>query len=86
MYVTQTMINPLPYQRSEKNQGNPSNYRVYMLRVWRENSSSSGSLRLTVEDTRTGNRVGFTDWDEFAMYLHGEIDEDTPPMEAGEPH
>lgn len=86
MYVTGKIINPVPYQSLGKQQNKDSGYRVYMLRVWRENSSSSGSLRLTVEDTRTGSRVGFTDWDEFATYLHDEIDETVSSVDEGESH
>ncbi len=85
MYVIPQVITPTTHSSFEKQQTAVPNYQVYMLRVWRENSSSSKSLRLTVEDTRSGNRVGFTDWDEFATYLHGTIDGEQVTSEAGEP-
>lgn len=74
MFLTQEIINPIPYSSPYKSPRRSTNYRVYMLRVWRENSASTGSLRLTLEDTRTGDRVGFTNWEKLATYLEGKIE------------
>lgn len=75
MFLTHEIINPVPYSSPYKSPRHSASYRVYMLRVWRENSSSSGSLRLTLEDTRTGDRVGFTNWEKLATYLEEKIEE-----------
>ena len=45
-----------------------SNYDVFMLRIWKEGRSEK-SRRLTVENTRTGSRVGFTEWDALVLFL-----------------
>lgn len=45
-----------------------SNYSVYMLRIWNEGQASQPK-RLTVENTRTGSRVGFTDWEGLVSFL-----------------
>lgn len=43
-------------------------YRTYVLRIWNENQNSD-SRRLTLENTRTGSRVGFTEWETLIAYL-----------------
>lgn len=45
-----------------------TNYDVYMLRIWKEEQSNQPK-RLTVENTRTGSRVGFTDWNNLVAFL-----------------
>ncbi|MCP4423749.1 MAG: hypothetical protein GY803_04580 [Chloroflexi bacterium] len=55
-------------QRQRRGQSTP-NYYVYMVRVWSEATPDENGLRLTAEDTRTGHRAGFTDWEEFVQHL-----------------
>lgn len=43
-------------------------YRTYVLRIWHENQNGD-SRRLTLENTRTGSRVGFTEWETLIAYL-----------------
>jgi len=45
-----------------------ANYEVYMLRIWKEGQSNQ-SKRLTLENTKTGSRVGFTEWDKLVAFL-----------------
>ena len=45
-----------------------ANYDVYMLRIWKEDQSDKPK-RLTIENTKTGSRVGFTDWDKLVAFL-----------------
>lgn len=48
-------------------------YYIYMLRVWRESEVLAESpLRLSVENTRTGTRVGFTDWRNLVEYINSQ--------------
>jgi hypothetical protein len=45
-----------------------TNYDVFMLRIWKEEQTNQPT-RLTVENTRTGSRVGFTDWETLVAFL-----------------
>ena len=45
-----------------------TNYQIYMLRIWQEPEKPS-VVRLSMEDTREGNRMGFANWEEFLNYL-----------------
>ena len=51
-----------------------TNYDVYMLRIWKEGQSDQPK-RLTVENTRTGSRVGFTDWNNLVAFLDKKTDQ-----------
>jgi hypothetical protein len=53
-------------------------YQVYVLRVWKEEKSqpdSRANVRLSLENTKTGTRIGFTDWSKFARYLKEQTNE-----------
>ena len=44
-----------------------------MLRVWRESEVSPESpTRLSVENTRTGTRAGFTEWRKLVEYINSQ--------------
>ncbi len=45
------------------------NYFVYMIRVWSDSEQDTDAIRLTAENTRTGQRTGFTSWEELVQYL-----------------
>lgn len=45
------------------------NYFVYMIRVWSDSEQGTDNIRLTAEDTRTGQRSGFTTWEELVGHL-----------------
>ena len=45
------------------------NYFVYMIRVWSDSEQDANAIRLTAENTRTGQRTGFTSWEELVQYL-----------------
>lgn len=55
-----------------------ANYDVYMLRIWNEDHSDKPK-RLTIENTKTGSRVGFTDWDKLVAFL----DKKTNQIQSG---
>ena len=44
-----------------------NNYYAYLLRLWRENDSAP--WRLTLQDSRTGEKIGFADLAQFTTYL-----------------
>lgn len=47
-------------------------YQAYMLRVWEERTEQPGSdvpLRLSLENTRTGTRIGFANLEHLLQYL-----------------
>jgi hypothetical protein len=43
------------------------NYHAYLLRLWRENDNAP--WRVTLQDSRTGEKIGFTDLKKFSDYL-----------------
>jgi hypothetical protein len=48
-------------------------YHIFMLRVWKESEVSPDSpMRLSVENTRTGTRVGFTEWRKLVEYINSQ--------------
>lgn len=52
------------------------NYQAYMLRIWRERSQypgSSDSVRVSLEDTQTGTRIGFADLERLCGYLQAQF-------------
>ena len=51
------------------------NYHVYMVRMWTDVPSKQGEVRLSAEDTRTGQRTGFTSWDKLVQHLQRQIAE-----------
>ncbi|MCA9958686.1 MAG: hypothetical protein KC443_06620 [Anaerolineales bacterium] len=52
------------------------NYQAYMLRVWKERTEHTEittPIRLSLENTKTGTRIGFTDLDRLIQYLHEQM-------------
>lgn len=59
-------------------------YHIFMLRVWKESESSPDSpVRLSVENTRTGARVGFTEWRNLVEYINSQASK-SPMDETGD--
>jgi hypothetical protein len=75
MFTGNTIISPTLYQGREKVRQTGVDYHVYMLRIWKEQAqpNSPAAIRLTLEDTRTGVRVGFTDLEKLMAYLEEQI-------------
>lgn len=73
--MSKSIINENPRHRPEL--ANP-NYHAYMIRLWEEEGHSDNKLRLTAQDTRTGERKGFTDWAELVRYLQAAIESRKP--------
>lgn len=51
-------------------------YQVHMLRIWRETTATpegTGSFRVSLEDTKTAVRVGFSDLDALMDYLRQQV-------------
>ena len=46
------------------------NYRSYLLRLWRIKENDSRSWRASLENTQTGELLGFEDLDALLRYLH----------------
>lgn len=46
-------------------------YHTYLLRIWNEGHGEK-SGRLTLENTRTGSRVGFTNWVSLVAFLESQ--------------
>ncbi|MEM7119168.1 MAG: hypothetical protein AAF614_42515 [Chloroflexota bacterium] len=44
-------------------------YHVYMLRIWTQGQEQAQALRLSIEDPRTGQRVGFGTLHELLAFL-----------------
>lgn len=59
-----------------------NDYQVHMLRIWRESAASNdgpGKFRVSLENTKTAVRVGFTDLDALVDYLRQQVDEPKAP-------
>ena len=53
-----------------------ANYDIYMLRIWTEKGPiPDGLKRVTLENTKTGSRVGFTSWENLIRFLDGRSQE-----------
>ncbi len=57
------------------------NYKIYMLRVWKEEGvQNPNPLRVSIENPKTGSRVGFTDWESLITYLNRQSANQTQPF------
>ena len=55
-----------------------TDYQVYLLRIWKETKDQTdapATIRVSLENTRTGERVGFSNWDKLVSYLKGQFGE-----------
>jgi len=51
-------------------------YQVHMLRIWRESAATTegaAPFRVSLEDTKTAVRVGFSDLDALMDYLRQQV-------------
>ncbi|KAA3658866.1 MAG: hypothetical protein DWQ04_23850 [Chloroflexi bacterium] len=56
-------------------------YKIYMLRVWKEEGlENPNPLRVSIENPKTGNRVGFTDWESLISYLNRQTPTQKRPL------
>ena len=46
-----------------------SQYHIYMLRIWTQRGEQKQGVRLSIEDPRTGQRVGFGTLNELLNFL-----------------
>ncbi len=58
--------------------GRPADYYAYLIRLWR--TEPDGPWRASLEDARTGERIGFSDLAQAYAYLLGKTQR---PEEAG---
>lgn len=80
-----TIINYIPNGRRGRMGKTTSRYQAYMLRIWQEQQPGSpATIRFSLEDTQTGRRVGFADWERFIAYLRETSEAgDEPFADAG---
>jgi hypothetical protein len=62
----------MSYER--KDPGETSGYVSYLLRLWREKDSASTWWRASLQDTLSGQRVGFAHLDELIAFLRERVD------------
>lgn len=72
------IINENPRHRPELS--NPK-YHAFMIRMWEEKDHDSHKIRVMVQDTRTGERKGFTDWEALTHYLQAAIDKQNQELQ-----
>jgi hypothetical protein len=56
---------------ASREEGKPTSYFSYLLRLWREGNEGAG-WRASLHDPHTGERVGFASIDELFGYLRKE--------------
>ncbi len=66
-----TIIN---YKHPTRREQPTSNYHVFLVRMWSNPTQDSQSVRISAENTRTGQRTGFTNWDDLSQYLQENLD------------
>jgi hypothetical protein len=54
------------------NQGTPG-YRAYLLRLWRVDDGANALWRASLQDVRTGQRLGFANLDKAFAFLQQQI-------------
>jgi hypothetical protein len=64
----------------QKESGEVPGYRSYLLRLWREMGTGSTWWRASLQDPRSGERVGFAHLDELFAFLREQIGL-PPPVE-----
>lgn len=50
-------------------------YLSFLLRLWRSEPGKNAEWRASLQDTRTGQRIGFPSLDEMIVYLKGKMGE-----------
>lgn len=57
---------------TRENEPKQADYRSYLLRLWQADGSAASSWRASLEDPRTGERVGFANLEQlFAFLMEG---------------
>ncbi len=57
-----------------------TDYKSYLLRMWRSDSNNSSDWHVSMEDARTGERFGFANLEElfaFLLQVRGEMHADS---------
>ncbi|MFQ5420467.1 MAG: hypothetical protein ACE5EY_08905 [Anaerolineae bacterium] len=65
------IINPL--NGMGRGNGRLNEYHVFVLRMWGEYEDDTSGLRLSIENTHTGQRQGFTDWERMLQFLQQQM-------------
>ncbi len=60
----------------------PPEYYAYLLRLWR--TGPRGPWRASLEDAKTGERIGFGNLSEVFFYLHSKAGDIGGPVERDE--
>ncbi|MCA9979415.1 MAG: hypothetical protein KDD89_01220 [Anaerolineales bacterium] len=63
-------------------QTEPANYHAYLLRIWREDG---GEWRVSLQSTRTGERVGFADLHTAVYFVEQHLHLNHPEEQQGKP-
>ncbi len=69
--MSEAIINPLGVMSREK--GVANDYQIFVLRMWDEIGNETRKVRLSVENTHTGQRKGFTDWEQMTQFLRQQM-------------
>lgn len=58
------------------NQSLPTTYRIFLLTVWRDEGSAAegAALRFSLDDPRSGQRQGFSEWNSLLSFLEARLD------------
>ena len=56
----------------------PDTYQAFLLRLWRD--SPQADWRLSLEDTRTGTKLGFPDGKQLLTYLETSMQKECPEL------
>jgi len=54
----------------------PTNYRIFLLTVWRDDNAAANKavLRFSVHDPRSGQRRGFSEMESLLAFLEARLD------------
>ena len=61
---------------STTNEPSGKKYRSYLLRLWRAEASDEG-WRASLEDARTGKRIGFASLEQLFAFLMEQVEDET---------
>ena len=59
---------------------NPTRYRSYLLRLWKETPNTP--WRVHLQSVHTGEQHRFSDLEEMLVFLRGTLEEDEPDQES----
>ena len=60
-------------------------YRSFMLRLWRGDDGDASQWRASLQDSRTGERIGFASLENLMAYLRGQINLSDKQLDSSEP-